>query len=62
MPVALDEGDESRILAGPFAGRTGVVVSVEEEVATVIVDVFSRATPVPVGLQELEPVRRRLED
>ena len=57
MPVAMDEGDEGRILAGPFAGRTGVVVSIEDEIATVIVDIFSRATPVQVGLHELEPVR-----
>jgi transcription antitermination factor NusG len=55
--LAVYEGDESRILAGPFAGRTGVVVSVEDEVATVIVDVFSRATPVQLGLHELEPIR-----
>ena len=58
MPVGLDEGDEGRILAGPFVGRTGIVVSVEDEVATVIVDVFNRATPVKVGLHEIEPIRR----
>jgi len=53
MPHAVDEGDEGRILAGPFTGRTGVVVSVEDE----IVDVFNRATPVKVGLHEVEPLR-----
>lgn len=53
VPVAPDVGDEPRILSGPFAGRSCIVLSVGDKVATVIVDVFDWATPVQIGLHEL---------
>lgn len=52
VPVGPDDG-ERRILSGPFAGRSCVVLSVEDGIATVILDVFDGATPVQIGPREL---------
>jgi transcription antitermination factor NusG len=47
--------DVVRVLTGTFAGFAGRVTAVADDVVTVNVKVFGRATPVEVALDEVEP-------
>lgn len=58
VEIDYDEGDEVKVLSGPFAGKLGKVESIdrEKEVATVLVDFLGNATPMEVELIQLEKV------
>ena len=58
LEINYAEGDEVKVLSGPFAGKQGKVESIdrEKEVATVLVDFLGNATPMEVELIQLEKV------
>lgn len=58
VEINYGEGDEVKVLSGPFAGKQGKVESIdrEKEVATVLVDFLGNATPMEMELIQLEKV------
>jgi hypothetical protein len=55
MPTSLHKGDQAIITSGPFTGKVGTVTRIDSDLATVVVDVFNRETPVDVDLGDVEP-------
>ena len=53
MPDPLHKGDQAIIMSGPFEGKVGTIAAIDEDVASVTVDVFARDTPVQVPLADL---------
>jgi transcription antitermination factor NusG len=53
MPDPLHQGDKAIITNGPFEGKVGTIAVIDEDVATLAVDVFARDTPVQVPLADL---------
>jgi transcription antitermination factor NusG len=53
MPDPLQKGDKAIIMSGPFEGKVGTIAAIDEDVATLAVDVFDRDTPVQVRLPDL---------
>ncbi len=62
--VSFEEGETVRVIDGPFANFTGVVVELkaEKQKVRVNVSIFGRATPVELDFAQVEKVlsRRRL--
>jgi transcription antitermination factor NusG len=53
MSDPLHQGDTAIIQSGPFEGKEGTIAAIDEDLATVTVDVFARDTPVHVPLADL---------
>ena len=53
MADPLHKGDTAIIMSGPFEGRVGTIAAIDEDVATLAIDVFARDTPVQVPLADL---------
>src|SRR5262245_14888183 len=54
--VRFEEGENVRVIEGPFANFSGVVQEVNEEKqkVKVLVSIFGRATPVPLDFTQVE--------
>ena len=54
--IVFDEGENVRVINGPFANFSGVVADVkpEKEKLRVLVTIFGRSTPVELGFEQVE--------
>lgn len=59
VEVDFGEGDEVDIIAGPFAGKSGKVdsIDIEKENAKVLIDFLGNLTPVEVELVQIEKAK-----
>ncbi len=60
MPIKIDvsEGDNIRVISGPFDGFEGVVkeISFEKQILSVVISMFGRETPVEVEFIQIEKI------
>lgn len=56
--VALEVGDNVKVIRGPFIGFSGIIDEINEEKAKlkILVTIFGRSTPVEIGVDDVEKV------
>ena len=54
--ISFDEGENVRVIDGPFANFSGIVeeVKAEKQKVRVLVSIFGRATPVELDFAQVE--------